>query len=480
RVDLGEGLQAQVRVSEIVPFPGWSGLHADVELPAGQTPEAALQAAVAEARRPAPTGSPQRAQAPALPDAVFRPDAAYAGMAEPDLTHRQLAVIRAWNVIHFFYPYLHLIGDWDAVLPEYLARMETAGTGRDYALTVAEMMARVADGHTRVVHPEVNRYYGEVGLPLQVRWIEGAPVVTAVRDDAHRLGIEVGDALLAVDGEPVAAAIERLGRYVAASTRPALLARICPMLLRGPDGSTATLSLQGLDGTTREVKLKRDRRTYYYVPPPAGDTVRILPGNLGYADLTRLTPPEVDGMFERLRDTRAIIFDMRGYPNGTAWPIAPRIHTRDTRNAATFRRALVSAFNEEEAEGAFAFSQPVPKDPRGLPRYTRPTVMLIDERAISQSEHSGLLFEAANGTRFIGTATAGANGDVTNFTLPGGITVAFTGHDVRHADGRQLQRVGLTPHVEAAPTRKGLREGKDEVLERAVRFLEEELGGEGR
>jgi C-terminal processing protease CtpA/Prc len=49
----------------------------------------------------------------------------------------------------------------------------------------------------------------------------------------------------------------------------------------------------------------------------------------------------------------------------------------------------------------------------------------------------------------------------------------FGGHDVRHADGRQLQRVGLVPDIEVEPTRKGVAAGRDEVLERAVRYLTE-------
>ncbi|HEX5717613.1 MAG TPA: S41 family peptidase, partial [Thermoanaerobaculia bacterium] len=135
----------------------------------------------------------------------------------------------------------------------------------------------------------------------------------------------------------------------------------------------------------------------------------------------------------------------------------------------------VSAFSFEESESGFHFSQPLPHLHEGEAKYTGPTVMLIDDRAISQSEHSGLFYEAANDTKLIGTATAGANGDVTRFTVPGGIWIGFTGHDVRHADGRQLQRIGLVPDVEAAPTRAGLKAGKDEVLERAVAYLEETL-----
>ena len=72
---------------------------------------------------------------------------------------------------------------------------------------------------------------------------------------------------------------------------------------------------------------------------------------------------------------------------------------------------------------------------------------------------------------FVGSPTEGANGDVTTVVLPGGITVGFTGHDVRHADGRQLQRVGLVPDVLVRPTIAGLRAGRDEVLERALQFL---------
>jgi C-terminal processing protease CtpA/Prc len=109
----------------------------------------------------------------------------------------------------------------------------------------------------------------------------------------------------------------------------------------------------------------------------------------------------------------------------------------------------------------------------GRPKYQGKTVTLIDERAISQSEHTGQFVEAACGTTFVGSPTQGANGDVTRMILPGNLTVMFGGHDVRHADGRQLQRVGLVPHVEVRPTIKGIREGKDEVLERGIRFLQE-------
>jgi C-terminal processing protease CtpA/Prc len=350
--------------------------------------------------------------------------------------------------------------------------MEQAKTGKDYALTVAEMMTHVPDGHTGVWgHPALDARVGKVGLPVTVRWIEGAAVVVTASDEAKAAGIEPGDAVLAVDGEAVAAGIERLGKVFTASTPWAFRNRAARMLLLGAEGSTAVLRLQRLDGSTREVSFVRDSKKT--PPEPAGDVVRILPGNLGYVDLPRLAYDEVDAMFEKVKGTRGLILDMRGYPQGTAWKIAPRINTRDAKIGAQFRRSQVSGFSFEEEEAGFHFSQPVPTLPGVQEKYTAPTVMLIDDRAISQAEHSGLFFEAANGTKFIGSPTAGAHGDITRFSLPGGIWVVFGGHDVRHADGRQLQRVGLQPDIPVEPTRKGIAAGRDEVLERAVQYLTE-------
>jgi len=76
---------------------------------------------------------------------------------------------------------------------------------------------------------------------------------------------------------------------------------------------------------------------------------------------------------------------------------------------------------------------------------------------------------------FIGTSTAGANGDITYMILPGNLLVSFTGHNVRHADGRQPQRVGIQPTIRVAPTIRGTIDKRDEILERAISFLKENL-----
>jgi len=206
----------------------------------------------------------------------------------------------------------------------------------------------------------------------------------------------------------------------------------------------------------------------------SGDILRILPGNIGYADLDRLPQARVGEMFEKFKDCPSIIFDDRGYPQGTAWQIAPRLTDKTDVAAAMFR--LREAMSPDLPNGEILSSQVVKTFVQRLPatdkwRYHGRTVLLIDERSVSQAEHSGLFFEAANGTKFIGSPTEGADGDVTSFSVPGGISVHFSGQGVWHVDGRQLQRVGLQPDVPVRPTLAGIRAGRDEVLEKAIEYL---------
>ena len=466
-VTLPGGWRSALRVSETLGAPP----KADVEIGAGEDPLAAALARAVEPARPQTRAANEVASETGAPE--WHPDSRYEGMAYPSAEYRLLAVYRLWNVIHYFYPYLGLLDDWDPVLGEFVSRALGAADGKAYALTMLEMAARVTDGHTYVWgNPAIDEVMGAAGAPVEVRIIEDHPTVVRILDARAAVGLRLGDVIESVEGELAEAKMSRLAPYVSASTPEAKRARLGRMLLRGADGAALKAIVRGADGYPRPVTLTLSTKPPRpaEAPPPA---YRALSPEIGYADLTRLVPSEVDRMFEALKDTKGLILDMRGYPNGTAWSIAPHINVKKAKIGARFRRPLWSGFDlvDEDVSGgtSFAFEQPLPTSTGEL--YKGRTVMLIDERAISQSEHSGLFFEAAADTVFIGTPSAGANGDVTRLTLPGGIAVGFTGHDVRHADGRQLQRVGLQPQIRVAPTLAGIRAGKDEVLDRAIEFL---------
>jgi CubicO group peptidase (beta-lactamase class C family)/C-terminal processing protease CtpA/Prc len=473
-VPLGGGLQAQVRRSVAVFPDGTSGaFRPDTIIGEGaaRSRDPALEAAISLARVGQARARLDRAVVPITAPPLR--ERSNPEMTEPRMEYRLLAAFRLWNAIQHFYPYKHLLDQsWDSVLAEMIPTFEGAEGAHRYVKAVAEMATRIQDSHSFLSGTPVDEHLIGPGYPpVRVRAIEDALIITAIHDSgaARSAGVVVGDIVVAVDGTPASERLAETAHYLSTSTPQSRTDRAALTFMNGPVGSAVRLTLRDAAGSTREVQLIRRREDFstLYHRERTGEVVRVLPGNLGYVDLDRLTFDMVDPMFERLAATRGIIFDMRGYPRGTVWMIAPRLADQP-RQVALFSTPLPGHTSPEPATERFAqIVQPAPPEKR----YRGPTVMLIDERTVSQAEHTGLYLRAANGTRFVGSASAGANGEITSITLPGGITVGFTGQEVRFPDGRQLQRAGLAPDVAVKPTIAGIRAGRDEVLEAAVRLL---------
>jgi C-terminal processing protease CtpA/Prc len=471
-VDLGENLSAQVPVSEFVYADGTNGVVQPdaVVAVSSQSAEKSLETALMLARS---TESSKISPKKLISIGSPLRDRSYADMKFPALEYRLLATFRIWNVINYFFPYKHLMDkNWEDVLSEYIPKFLAARDSKEYAIAVAEMLTNVQDSHVVAYGPAIYEAFGDTFTPVKVMVVEGEPVITGFIDDAaaKSAGAKIGDVIVKVDGEEASKVLARTENYVAASTPQRRLYDACTRFLLGADNTTVTLLVRDKENQMREIKLPRKQSFFRRTPERSGDIVRLLPGNIGYADLDRLTLPMVDEMFERFKDTKAIIFDMRGYPNGTFQSIARRL-TEKVVTAAMFERPTVGQDSFPGMNAVQAFYQKISPPEPGKLVYKGKTVMLIDERSISQAEHMGLFLRAANGTTFIGSGTAGANGDITGFSIPGGISITFTGQSVRWPDGKQLQRVGLVPDIAVKPTIDGIRQGRDEVLERAIKFI---------
>ena len=77
----------------------------------------------------------------------------------------------------------------------------------------------------------------------------------------------------------------------------------------------------------------------------------------------------------------------------------------------------------------------------------------------------------------VGEPTAGTNGNVNPFVLPGGYRVIWTGMKVLKHDGSQHHLVGIQPTVPMKPTIAGIREDQDELLQKAVEIIKEGTNG---
>ncbi len=477
-IKLADDVTVKMRITEIVQPDGSIGFAPDQVAPPG---EASATARKIVAENKFASARPKNAAANVAQ--ISQKDKTYAEMEFPEKEYRLLALFRFWNVINYFYPYKNLTGaDWNTILPKYIPQFEADQDAAAYRLTAGKMVAEIHDSHGFFQPPPLKPPPVLYLPPTIEAYAENQTYIRGVLDETS--GFRVGDVVLEVDGVPTAKLLEeKFTVRVAASTPQAMMRQVHGYgIFRGDKDSKAVYKVRGLDGQIRTVESVRNvapndpRFAKFDDRKRKTPVVSILPSGFAYVDLDRLQPDEVDQMFETIKNAPAVIFDMRGYPNGTAWQIAPRLTDKIQPVGALFDNPIWEAKNLSNSDYSngtnFTFSQSIPKNEKG-DVYKGKIVMLIDENAQSQSESTALSFEAARpDMTFIGTPTAGANGDVTNLVLPGNIKVSFSGHGIRHADGRQLQRVGIQPTVRVAPTIKGLVEGKDEILDAAIKFLQ--------
>ena len=323
-MDLPEGMKVAIRVDELMNPDGSVGLYPDISVPSSPPGAASSDPALESATTCASSRSSLRnskgfhARHSAWignPFDALRPVGIYAypQMTFPSKEYfRLLALFRFWNVMQYFHAYQELLDQpWDRTLTDFIPLFEADRNAQDYAITVAKMVARIQDSHGGVQSKVLEEYIGTSRPPLEVRSVEGQTVVTRVLDNpAAKSAITVGDVILAVDGESIDARRQRLGEIFAASTPQALRWKVDRAVLAGPPDKPAQLRVKDAHGNVTDIQVPR-------LKEPSKDTAqppifRVLREGFGYIDLTRLMPAQIDEAFNAVRNTPAIVFDMRG------------------------------------------------------------------------------------------------------------------------------------------------------------------------
>ncbi len=398
---------------------------------------------------------------------VFARELAYPNMHPPDAGFRILALFRFWNIIEYWYPNREIIGEnWRAVLHNELPRLVAASTWDAYRLEILVLIARVHDTHANLWSSlDVRPPRGACAWPVTVRFLEGRPIVTAFSDTVAGPGsaLQIGDAIVAVAGQRVDSLVEAWLPYYAASNRVTQLRDIGSSLPKGDCGKgpvTVTRHRQSLTLDIPRTPLHQQSLTH----DRPGDTFQLLSPDVAYLKLSTIRAADVPGYIERASGTRGLVIDIRNYPKEfVVFALGGHLVSEPT----PFARFTVGALQEP---GAFTWTEPVLLQPLA-PRYKGAVVILVDEVSLSQAEYTAMAFRAAPGAVVVGSTTAGADGNVSPIPLPGGLETLISGIGVFFPNRRPTQRVGIVPDVVVTPTINGIIEGRDEVLEVAVRRI---------
>jgi C-terminal processing protease CtpA/Prc len=401
----------------------------------------------------------------------FEHELPYAAFKTTDAGVQLLSLFRFWNIVEYWSPYRNLIADWDKVLRESIPRIALAKSFDDYELQLMRAIAAMQDTHANLwsslqVRPPV----GECELPVILRYVEDRFVVANYASDelAESSGLRIGDVINAIDGVPVARLVSRVADYYADSNEAARYRDIARSLSHGSCGivpiklkrGNETLNVESNRVEISKLDLTRDR-----LHDLSGEAFRVLPEGIGYLKLSSVKADQIAEYLKSATDTKGLIIDIRNYPSDY---VVFALGSYLVQKATPFVR---NTGTDPVNPGVFRWQALQTLTPEA-PFFPGKVVVLVDEISQSQAEYTAMALRAAPNTVVMGSTTAGADGNVSRFPMPGNLSSMISGMGVFYPDKRPTQRVGIVPDITVRPTIAGIRAGRDEVLDSAIHYIQ--------
>jgi len=401
----------------------------------------------------------------------FMHENAYKDMQYPDTGFRLLGLYRLWNIIHYYFPSKHLTdNDWNGVLREYIRIFVDASNELEYEQAALQLIAEIKDGHARTNQLwAFQDWIGQNYPPVKVGFVRGKLVVQDFYNTKlkNETGLKLGDVITKINGNPVSDLVKSKQSYYPASNQAYRLSRMSFDLLRSNATSLVLHYSRGNQETALTLKLYAPEKLSfgeYFNRIKKVIAFELLDNNIGYVDLSVVERSDINQIKTQFKDTKGIIVDLRNYPRYKDFQSIGSFFTSTTPSFAKF----TSINTNNPGEIAFAGTHDLHEDPI---TYQGKLIVIVNEGSKSASEYYAMALQAGDNTTVIGSTTAGADGNVSTFYLPGNIQTGISGIGVYYPDGRQTQRVGVAIDIEVLPTIAGIKAGRDELLEEAIKLL---------
>jgi len=413
-----------------------------------------------------------------------------------DTGMRLLGLFRYWNIIEYFYPYKNLMDeDWDQVLYDKIPELALQSDKESYVLSIANLTTYIHDSHgffddNFKVLPQ---HFGAYKAKASIFNIDDQ-IVIAGREDKSPL--KVGDIVVSIDGTSIEKIIEECNKYISVSDKNRFTNAFDYYLLRSTkeiaeievirNGEKLSLNVPCYYNSKYDVKrLGQDEKSGFM-----GDK------KIGYINIATLKSGDLDKLMKKFKGTEGLIIDARysnskmseyiNYPIGeyikpevseyqqfySSNSFEPGKFLKSTSNSSGrgfIEKGIDSTtFSKIFDNGIIRTSLGKVKDRY---QYNGKVIILMNECTQSVLETMVMSFMDAPNATVIGTPSAGANGNKMDIILPGCIQTSISGLAVTYMDGSQTQRIGLKPDITVKQTVKGIAEGKDEVIEKAIELI---------
>jgi C-terminal processing protease CtpA/Prc len=391
----------------------------------------------------------------------------------PDVGYRLLALYRYWNIIQYFCPNRELVTEgWNNMLPKFIPLFISARNQTAYALTVNKLIVHLHDGHAFIESQEIDRYQGSYRLPVAAHFIEGKLVVTGYYKDTLdvKQKFKVGDIIADINGKSVQDFMKQYLPLMSSSNYDSQLRDLPGNYLLKSDNKQFLITLlrnnqpYRISAAAAETS-KINGYDFNQSPHAKSPGYYLINKDIGYLFPAMYSNKNLEDMKKTFKYTKGIIVDMRCYPGDEM-----------EQTFGNYIKPLETAYvkfshGSLRHPGLFTFSEPSKNGKKSDTSYTGKVIVIINALTQSNAEFVTMAFQSAPNVTVIGSTSAGADGNVTPIVLPGRFSTHISGIGVYYPDGTNTQRSGVKIDYVIRPTIKGIRENRDEVLERAKELI---------
>jgi len=393
-------------------------------------------------------------------------------MPFPDDGYRLLSVYKYWNMIEYFFPNKHLTDkNWKDILKDYIPKFVKAKNELEYELAAIQIIGEINDTHANLWGGgnKIAELRGHNYAPFKAEFVEDKYVVVDYYNPefSKDAKLKVGDVITHIENKPIQSIVDSLKSYYPSSNESSMLRDISVDLLRSTKNVVSLNYISENKTIQHDLTLydKKDLNMYRrYKIKPEEKCFKILDGNVGYITLENIKKEDIPEIKKSFKNTKGIIIDIRNYPS-TFVPFS--LGSYFLSEPTPFVKFTQGNPNNP---GEFTFTESL-KIPNEKEYYNGKLVVLVNEKSQSQAEYTAMAFRAAKNSSIIGSTTAGADGNVSEILLPGGLRTMISGIGVYYPDGTVTQRVGIVPDIVVKPTIEGIKNGKDEILETAIEII---------
>lgn len=384
------------------------------------------------------------------------------------LEEKILGVVKTWTIVNYFYPYTaQMTTDWDVSLEKYLQLSQNTSSDKDYYTLIQEMMATLNDSHVSTFHPSILNFSEIFVVPVQFDWIEDKVIITAI-DTSVTSDINVGDEITSINDLSIKNLLENEAKKISHSNRQGLLSTVInPGYFTGPLDSKVKFGIKS-NGKIKTVEIPRSMYIFQFMG--FGDnrqTSTSFENGIGYLNLAALSNTSaLENELIKMKDTESLIIDLRNsYPTADYQRFLQMLTQKEVATRISIV-PVVSATQAKVFQNDITTIKPISSF-----SYKKPIIVLIDKTMISRPEDIAIALKSLPNVRFVGEQTQGTDGEMTKIDLPGGGETSFTGQIVKFGNDDNFYRTGLIPDIEVKQTINGIKQSKDEVLEKALEIL---------